>query len=76
VEQLEEFAAASDLPDLSADDLARIAELQRTNFGVHEDHMRYKGTMERDGEPMGPMYRYAEDGFPGAPHTLETAAAD
>jgi len=77
VEQLEEFAAASDLPDLSADDLARIAELQRTNFGVHEEHMRYKGTMERDGEPIGPMYRYADDGFPGAPASeLETAAAD
>jgi hypothetical protein len=57
--------------------MARIAELQRTNFGVHEDHMRYKGTMERDGEPIGPMYRYADDGFPGAPAPeLETAAAD
>ncbi len=77
VEQLEEFAAASDLPDLSADDLARIAELQRTNFRVHEDHMRYKGTMERDGEPIGPMYRYGGDGFPGAPAPeMETAAAD
>jgi len=77
VEQLEEFAAASDLPDLSADDLARIAELQRTNFGVHEEHMRYKGTMERGGEPIGPMYRYADDGFPGTPAPeLETAAAD
>jgi aryl-alcohol dehydrogenase-like predicted oxidoreductase len=67
VEQLEEFAAASDKPDLTADDLARIAELQRTNFGVHEDHMRYKGVMARDGEPLGPVYRYPDDGFPGAP---------
>ena len=67
VEQLEEFAAASDLPDLTAEDLRRIEELQRTNFGVHEDHMRYKGTMLRDGEPIGPMYRYPADGFPGAP---------
>ncbi|HYJ78671.1 MAG TPA: aldo/keto reductase, partial [Longimicrobiaceae bacterium] len=50
-EQLEEFAAASDLPDLGADDMRRIEELQRENFGVHEDHMRYKGTMLRDGEP-------------------------
>jgi aryl-alcohol dehydrogenase-like predicted oxidoreductase len=74
VEQLEEFAAAPDLPDLTADDLSRIAELQRTNFGVHEDHMRYKGTMQREGEPLGPVYRYEGDGYPiiGA----EMAAAD
>ena len=76
VEQLEEFAAAPDLPDLTADDLAKVAELQRTNFGVHEDHMRYKGTMVREGEPLGPVYRYAGDGFPGAPQVAETAAAD
>jgi aryl-alcohol dehydrogenase-like predicted oxidoreductase len=31
-EQLEEFAAASDLPDPSADDLARVAELYEINF--------------------------------------------
>ena len=77
VEQLEEFAAASDLPDLTADDVARIEELQRGNFGVHEDHMRYKGTMVRQGEPLGPVYRYPGDGFPGAPVAEpETAAAD
>jgi aryl-alcohol dehydrogenase-like predicted oxidoreductase len=76
LEQLEEFAAASDLPDLTADDLRRIDELQRVNFGVHEEHMRYKGTMVRDGEPLGPHYRYAGDGFPGAPEAVETAAAD
>ena len=64
VEQLEEFAAASDKPGLSADDLAQVAELQRTNFGVHEEHMRYKGTMLRDGEPLGPVYRYEDDGYP------------
>lgn len=75
-EQLEEFAAASDLPDLTADELQRIDVLQRVNFGVHEDHMRYKGTMVRDGEPLGPHYRYAGDGFPGAPQVVETAAAD
>jgi hypothetical protein len=34
LEQLEEFAAAPDLPDLSEDDLARVAELQARNFGV------------------------------------------
>lgn len=64
VEQLEEFAAASDKPDLTPEELAKVAELQRTNFGVHEEHMRYKGTMVRDGEPLGPVYRYEDDGFP------------
>ncbi len=32
LEQLEEFAAAADKPDLSADDLARVAELYERNF--------------------------------------------
>jgi aryl-alcohol dehydrogenase-like predicted oxidoreductase len=50
-EQLEEFAAASDKADFTADDLARVEELQRVNFNVHEEHMRYKGTLHRDGEP-------------------------
>lgn len=46
-EQLAEFAAASDLPELSADDMSRIATQARTNFGVEEEPMSYKGTMER-----------------------------
>lgn len=46
-EQLAEFAAASDLPDLSSDDLERIDELARENFGVVEEPMSYKGTMAR-----------------------------
>ncbi|HKP74824.1 MAG TPA: aldo/keto reductase [Longimicrobiaceae bacterium] len=75
-EQLEEFAAASDLPDLTADDLRRIDELQRINFGVHEEHMRYKGTMLREGGDLAPHYRYAGDGYPNAPQVVETAAAD
>ncbi len=63
-EQLEEFAAAPDKPDLSAGDLQRIAELQRTNFDVHEEHMRYKGTMHREGEPtVAPPYRYDGDAY-------------
>lgn len=48
-EQLAEFAAASDAPDLSAADMRRIAELASTNFGVDEPPMAYKGTMSRDG---------------------------
>jgi aryl-alcohol dehydrogenase-like predicted oxidoreductase len=34
LEQVEEFAAAADLPDLTADDLARIADLYRRDFDV------------------------------------------
>jgi aryl-alcohol dehydrogenase-like predicted oxidoreductase len=46
--QLAEFAAAPDLPDLTTEALARVAELQARNFGVEEEPMRYKGTMERE----------------------------
>lgn len=73
VEQLEEFATAPDKADFTADDVQRVQELQRTNFEVHEEHMRYKGTMVRDGEPIGPAYRYDDDGFPAG--ARETAGA-
>lgn len=46
-DQLAEFAVASDLPDLSADDMSRIEDLSRSNFGVEEEPMSFKGTMER-----------------------------
>jgi aryl-alcohol dehydrogenase-like predicted oxidoreductase len=46
-EQLDEFAQASDMPDLSHKQLARVAELAESNFGVEEPPMAYKGTMER-----------------------------
>jgi aryl-alcohol dehydrogenase-like predicted oxidoreductase len=46
-EQLAEFALASDAPDLTSEDLARVAELAARNFGVVEEPMVYKGTMER-----------------------------
>ena len=48
-DQLREFAAASDKPDLSADELQRVDELAARNFGVEEEPMAYKGTMERVG---------------------------
>jgi aryl-alcohol dehydrogenase-like predicted oxidoreductase len=35
-EQIEEFAAAPDTPDLTADELSRITELYDTNFGLDE----------------------------------------
>jgi hypothetical protein len=47
MEQLREFAEASDKPDLSADQMERVAELAAQNFGVDEEAMSYKGTMDR-----------------------------
>src|SRR3954454_6376195 len=47
-EQLEEFAAASDKPDLTAAQLARVTELDETNFGVEEGPMSYTGAMTRE----------------------------
>jgi aryl-alcohol dehydrogenase-like predicted oxidoreductase len=46
--QLAEFAAASDLPELSGETMARIAALAERNFGVEEEPMSYKGTMTRE----------------------------
>ena len=48
--QLVEFAAASDAPDLTSEELARVAELATENFGVVEEPMAYKGTMERSAQ--------------------------
>jgi aryl-alcohol dehydrogenase-like predicted oxidoreductase len=47
-EQLAEFAEASDRPDLDTEQLARVAELDETNFGVDEGPMSYKGAMTRE----------------------------
>jgi aryl-alcohol dehydrogenase-like predicted oxidoreductase len=46
-EQLGEFAAAIDLDDLSTEDLDHVARLAGENFGVYEEPMAFKGTMER-----------------------------
>ena len=46
-DQLAEFADAIERPDLTQQELARVAELAAENFGVREDPMMYKGTMER-----------------------------
>lgn len=54
-EQLAEFAAASDLPDLTREQLERVAALAADNFGVEEEPAQYKGTMQRDGEPVLPI---------------------
>ncbi len=50
-EQLVEFAKTTDAPALSGDELARIAELSRENFGVTEEPSKYKGTMEPPADP-------------------------
>ncbi|MFL5526593.1 MAG: aldo/keto reductase [Gemmatimonadaceae bacterium] len=47
VDQLAEFAEASEKPDLTAEELERVAELAAHNFGVEEEPMSYKGTMDR-----------------------------
>ena len=47
MEQLREFAEASDKPDLSPAQMERVAELAERNFGVDEEPMIYKGTMDR-----------------------------
>src|SRR6476646_10673612 len=47
MEQLAEFAASSDLPDLIPSQMERVAELAEANFGVEEGPMSYKGTMDR-----------------------------
>jgi aryl-alcohol dehydrogenase-like predicted oxidoreductase len=47
VEQLAEFAEASDKPDLSTAQMNQVAELAERNFGVDEETMSYKGTMDR-----------------------------
>jgi aryl-alcohol dehydrogenase-like predicted oxidoreductase len=43
--QLREFAAAPETPRLTAEELAKIAELAEDNFGVGPEQARYKGTM-------------------------------
>ena len=53
-EQLHEFAGAPDTPVLTDDELARVAELTKTNFGVEEEPGKYKGTMNPpEAQPVG-----------------------
>jgi hypothetical protein len=47
LDQLKEFAEASDKPHFSVREMERIDELAARNFGVDEEPMSYKGTMER-----------------------------
>ncbi len=45
--QLAEFAAAADLPDLTAAQMDRVHALDAENFGIEEAPMKYKGAMTR-----------------------------
>jgi aryl-alcohol dehydrogenase-like predicted oxidoreductase len=47
LDQLKEFAEACDKPDFSPVEMETIAELARRNFGLVEEPISYKGTMER-----------------------------
>ena len=68
-EQLKEFAAAPDTPDLTRAELDRVAELYARNFGIEEPPMQYKGTMTRDASaPTAPTVPLPHQ------HTALTAA--
>jgi aryl-alcohol dehydrogenase-like predicted oxidoreductase len=54
-EQLAEFAEASEKPDLSDTELARVTELFDNNFGVAEEPMSFKGTMTRESSDSARM---------------------
>ncbi len=45
-EQLKEFAAAPDLPALTAEEMAKVEALVSANFGLEPEAGKYKGTME------------------------------
>jgi aryl-alcohol dehydrogenase-like predicted oxidoreductase len=51
-EQLAEFAAAPDTPALAPEELARVDELYRRNFGIDEPPMAFKGTMNPPAQSM------------------------
>ena len=43
-EQIEEFAAAPDTPDLTEEELARVAELYGSNFGLEASGIRHRAS--------------------------------
>jgi aryl-alcohol dehydrogenase-like predicted oxidoreductase len=47
MEQLREFAEASEKPDLTPEEMRRVSDLAGRNFGIDAEEMSYKGTMER-----------------------------
>jgi aryl-alcohol dehydrogenase-like predicted oxidoreductase len=63
-EQLAEFAAASEKPDLTLAQMERVADLNTTNFGVDEAPMNYKGTMVRESGSIGAEAGASSTGTP------------
>jgi diketogulonate reductase-like aldo/keto reductase len=53
-DQLAEFAETSSQRDLSMEEMRRVADLASENFGVEEEPMAYKGTMQRSTEVRPP----------------------
>jgi aryl-alcohol dehydrogenase-like predicted oxidoreductase len=49
-EQLIEFAHAPETPALTSDEMERIAELYADNFGIEEEPLKFKGTMQLPAE--------------------------
>jgi aryl-alcohol dehydrogenase-like predicted oxidoreductase len=50
--QLREFARAPESPRLTAEELQRVEDLARANFGVEGETPNYKGTMARETEAV------------------------
>lgn len=46
LDQLKEFASATEQVDLSSEELTRMQQLYRSNFGLEPEVPRFKGTME------------------------------
>jgi len=55
-EQLREFAATSELPELTDAEMERIESLHARNFGLDEEPMSYKGEMVREGGAYNRVY--------------------
>jgi aryl-alcohol dehydrogenase-like predicted oxidoreductase len=72
-EQLREFAAAPDTPDLTHEELDRVAELYARNFGIEEPPMQYKGTMARTASAPTPQPSASAVPLPHQENALSTA---
>jgi aryl-alcohol dehydrogenase-like predicted oxidoreductase len=53
-DQLAEFAGAPDAPPLTSEEMARIRALYKTNFGIEEPPMAFKGTMTAPAQTVSP----------------------
>jgi aryl-alcohol dehydrogenase-like predicted oxidoreductase len=74
-EQLREFAAAPDTPDLTQAELDRVAALVACNFGIEEPPMAYKGTMTRDASASAPQPSVSAVPLPRQANALSTVSS-